>query len=118
MDQDVFDLLYKDNLHDLLEKVQRSKVQLWEDVGIMHPVFQAELFPIVVAAKTSWNEMLDQDVFLFLDYEAVRIAMVEGCAARLIGDAWLSLARCGAAAWIARVPSNTIWQMETVFKTG
>ena len=102
--------MLKDNPHDFWEKVQRSKVQLLEGAGIMHPVFQAELLPIVVAAKTWWSEMLDRDVFLFLDHEVVRIAMVKGCVTRLIGDT--SLARSGAAAWIARVPPDTIWQME------
>ena len=42
----------------------------------------------------------------FLDHEAVS-AMVKGCAARLFGDTWLALARCGAAAWIARVLSGS-----------
>ena len=56
--------------------------------------------------------MLDRDVFLFLDNEAARFAIVKGyspvlTAAQLIGEAWLEFASCGAAVWVPRAPSGS-----------
>ena len=50
-------------------------------------------------------------MLVFVDNEAARCALVKGyspvrSAAQLLGEAWLQLARSGAAAWFARVPSE------------
>ena len=93
-------------------KVSRAKVSDWLRQGSKQPAFQAELLPVMVEAATWEQEIHDRDVLLFLDNEAARYAMVKGytpvaSAARLVGEAWLQLAACGASAWVARVPSGS-----------
>ena len=94
------------------ERVAAEKVHQWLAAGTRRPVFQAELLPVAMAAAI-WAETLrDREVILFLDNEAARYALVKGyspimSAARLVGEAWLSFASCGAAVWIARVPSES-----------
>ena len=82
------------------------------DQGTKHPVFQAELLPVAVAAAIWREALLDRDVIFFLDNEAARFSLVKGytpisSAAKLLGEAWLCLSGCGASAWIARVPSGS-----------
>ena len=94
------------------EEVAAVKVRQWLAAGTKHPVFQAELLPVAMAAA-SWAEALrDRSVILFLDNDAARYALVKGyspvtSAARLVGEAWLSFAACGAAVWFARVPTES-----------
>jgi len=91
--------------------VAAARVQAWHAAGTQHPVFQAELLPVVVAATTWRRALRGREVLVFVDNEAARYALVKGyspvrSAAQLLGEAWLQLARSGAAAWFARVPSE------------
>ena len=94
------------------EEVSASRVDRWLAAGTKHPVFQAELLPVAMAAE-SWAHLTrDRDVILFLDNEAARYSLVRGyspvlTAAKVIGEAWLSFAGCGAAVWFARVPTES-----------
>ena len=93
-------------------KVSTQVMALWEKGGSKHPVFQAELLPVLVAVCT-WTQVLgNRDVIAFLDNDAARHALVRGyspipSAAELVGETWLSIARCGARIWFARVPSGS-----------
>ena len=94
------------------EQVFAGKVVGWLSWGTKHPVFQAELLPVAVAAATWCETLIDRDVLVFLDNEAARYALVKGyspvaSAAKLLGEAWLSFSRSGASVWIARVPSGS-----------
>ena len=106
-----FDPANKSATEYFAEEVSADKVQQWIAAGTRHPVFQTELLPVAMAAE-SWSPKLqDRDVLLFLDNEAARFALVKGyspllTAAKVIGEAWLSFARCGASVWFARVPTE------------
>ena len=52
------------------ERVQRKKVQELAAANTRHPVFQAEVLPVAVAARTWTGQIAYRDVFWFLDNEA------------------------------------------------
>ena len=94
------------------QEIRDKKVQDWLKAGSKHPVYQAELLP-VVAAICTWRAVLrDRELLRFIDNEAARHALVKGyspilSAAKLLGEAWLAIAEVGTAVWVARVPSGS-----------
>ena len=77
-----------------------------------HPVFFAELLPILAAFHTWQSSIEGRDVIVFTDNEAARHAFIKGYSPLMLGAevlacAWLQAASVSASPWFARVPTGS-----------
>ena len=93
--------------------VMDTEVSKWKDVeGTTRVIHQAELFPILLAARL-WSCILaNRLVFVFVDNEGAKGSMVNGtstsrASAQIVDACWTQLSTYGCLGWFDRVPTRS-----------
>ena len=91
-------------------EVPQDVAAVWGRVsGSEQVIGQAELAPLVLAAKLWQNDLQGRHVLFFVDNDSAKDAVVRGYSpslpsALLVGALWQTMAAAGAAPWFDRVP--------------
>ena len=92
------------------EQAGLELVGVWADRPDQQVIAQAELVPVLMAIETWCTRLRGRPVVVFIDNDAARFGLISGyspvvASAAIISAAWAAIAKLGAYAWFARVPT-------------
>ena len=96
----------------IAEEVAEAPAAEWRAEGSKNVIMQAELLPAAVAACTWRESVRGRMVFLLVDNESARFALIKGYSAaqhsaRLVGEFWKAAGAAECPTWVLRVPSSS-----------